>query len=378
MNRLSALRVGFVVPSFDKGGLERVALELYRACSRRGISATVFSQSGAFGALADEVDPADLVAVCNRHDNFFAEATARRITTLHYNYSTFQLREATEAGIRTIYTIHNYYTWLDDRSFAARAEIIRAASAVVAVSEGVKRYFEKRANWDGGRVQVILNGARFSGQFSTLAPITPKRGDRPHVFANVASFYRAKHHALLIRAAEILHQRGLEFSLLLIGGKGDERYEAEIEARLRKTPAKDCIQKLGFRPHEELERILRDEVDTVVMASIQEGGPIAALEALALGKRVILTDTGAARDMAVRMPHLVTVIPCAQDIETLDANAIERLSRNGDCRNLAPLVDAMAARIAAGPPSAPPPDTRFPFDMETFEEGHLRLIEGAG
>jgi glycosyltransferase involved in cell wall biosynthesis len=376
MNDANRLKVGFVVPSFDKGGLERVVLELYRACSQRGIAATIFSESGIFGELAQEVNPADLVGIGNQPNRFFAEISARRISCLHYNYSTLQLPEATAAGIRTVYVIHNYYTWLDDRAFADRAKAIGAASAVVAVSEGTREYFAKRAHWESHRIEIVLNGAAFSRQCHAPHCDNSARLPGPHVFANVASFHRVKHHMLLLRAAEILSERGLKFSLLLIGGGGDENYEAEIDARLGAIGTKSGVRKLGFKSHAELQRILASEVDTVVIPSLQEGCSVSALEALALGRPVILTDTGAARDVAAKLPELVTVIRSARDIGELNAASIDKLSRTGDCRNLTDLVEAMAVKIES-PVSTVSAAANFPFGMDSFATRHLATITGA-
>lgn len=337
--------IGIVVPSFDKGGLEQVALNLYRGYRALGCRAVVLVENNVAGAMLERLDSPDDAVILNREEGLFLETLAARdIDVLHYHYSSFGLAAARAFGIFTLYTLHNVYTWLDDAAFAHHAGQVREADRIVAVSSFVRDYFQRRSGCPLERIDLIPNGVDL-GWLDGRAPL-PELGlpEGRFVFAMPASTHPVKHHALAIAAAETLLSRRKDFQLLLLGNAGEEACEAEIEALIARSPAGPHITRAEYLPHDAMARFYREVADCVLLPTIQEGCSNVVLEALALDLPMILTDVGNARE-ARAMSRRVRVIEAAEDVERLTPARIAELSLTGRTRNHRALVEAMAATL---------------------------------
>jgi len=100
-----------------------------------------------------------------------------------------------------------------------------------------------------------------------------------------------KNHGDFLAAAGILsrERNGLRF---LIVGDGESRAGLEAETRRRGLGA--VVRFLGQRA--DLARVYAD-LDVVTLCSLNEGLPMALIEAMACGKPVVATDVGAVRDL---------------------------------------------------------------------------------
>lgn len=103
---------------------------------------------------------------------------------------------------------------------------------------------------------------------------------------------------------------------LLLVGDGDAAMRKSLEERARRTS--DRITFLGLR--RDLEQIHAD-ADLFVLSSDNEGTPVAAIEALAAGVRVVATDVGGLRDLLSRETGVL--VSKGQVLEIAEAMAAE-------------------------------------------------------
>jgi glycosyltransferase involved in cell wall biosynthesis len=114
-----------------------------------------------------------------------------------------------------------------------------------------------------------------------LDPSTP-------IVSTVGRLTKIKDHALLLRAFARLHVP----SALVLVGDGEERQA--LEALAVELGIRTRVHFLGFRT--DLERVLADST-VVALTSINEGTPVALIEALAASRPVISTDVGGVADV---------------------------------------------------------------------------------
>lgn len=346
MTDKAPLSVAIVVPSFDRGGLEQVALNLYRGYRAKGCRCIVLVERNEAGYMLGRLDDPAHGIILNGEGPLMLEVLAEhRVEVVHYHYSTFGLSEVRQLGLYTLYTLHNVYTWLDDAAFAHHAGQLLQADRVVAVSTLVRRYFRQRSGTPLDRVDVIPNGIDLDW-VSSDAPM-PDLGipEGRFVFALPASYFPVKHHPLAIRAAEQLALRRKDFQLVLLGGVGDPDYADHVNALVEGSTARDHITQIEVLPHDCMAAFYRSGADCILLPTLQEGCSNVVLEALAFDKPMILTDVGNANE-ARQLSQRVQIIDAAEEPEHLSPERIAELSRTGDCRNLRALVGAMTASLS--------------------------------
>jgi glycosyltransferase involved in cell wall biosynthesis len=143
------------------------------------------------------------------------------------------------------------------------------------------------------------------------------------VFGYVGRFVPIKDLSTLIRAFGLLAGRAPQARLMLVGD-GEQRSTLEqLAAELGLT---DRIWFAGWR--RDLDAVY-GSTDVAVLSSLNEGTPVALIEAMAAARPVIATADGGVRDV-VHHERNGLVVP-AQDPGAL-ADAMERLTRDSDTR----------------------------------------------
>lgn len=94
-----------------------------------------------------------------------------------------------------------------------------------------------------------------------------------------------------IRAARLIKKRQLEKVLFIVAGTGP--LEAELKQSARKLDIEKCFKFVGAI--QDMPRFL-NAIDALVLTSPFEGLGVIVLEAMAVGKPVIVTDSGGVRD----------------------------------------------------------------------------------
>jgi glycosyltransferase involved in cell wall biosynthesis len=139
--------------------------------------------------------------------------------------------------------------------------------------------------------------------------------DDVKLVAIIGRMVPVKDHATFIAAAAILAQRRADVHLVFVGGG---ELEAEVRADLERRGLAARAHLLGWS--RQLERIYAD-VDVVALSSVNEGTPVALIEAMASGVPVAATAVGGVSDI-LKLGARGELAP-ARDPPAL-ADAIER------------------------------------------------------
>ncbi len=163
---------------------------------------------------------------------------------------------------------------------------------------------------------VVYNGAPFE-QFDQVSRLKSKenREEGSWVIGMVGTLEAHKDQETLVRAAGILHRRGLDLSVLLIG-EGTRRPILEALISAEHAP----VELLGSRS--DIPDLLHTMDIFVFSTTCHEGLGIALLEAMAAGVPVIASDVPACREV-LDDGALGVLVPAGDG--TAFADAIERV-----------------------------------------------------
>jgi len=204
----------------------------------------------------------------------------------------------------------------------------RLSDALVAVSEGVKRDLVGYGVAHAERVRVIPLGLELDG----LSEALPSGGLRAEagfdgsgpVVGLVGRLVPVKDVPTFLAAAARIGERRPEVRFAVVGD-GEER--ARIEAERERLGLARAVSLLGWK--RDLRPVLGD-LDVVVNCSLNEGTPVALIEALAACRPVVATRVGGTPDLLAGGAHGLLVPP--RDPEALASAILEVLERPEDAR----------------------------------------------
>lgn len=362
------MNITHVVENLNRGGLERVVLDLVRLQQQQGHRCQVVCLFER-GALAHELDVAGIpVHACNKRKGLDLKALshvrrlvrAHRTDVLHsHNAAAHYLAVLASLGLGVGKVINTRHGMGGMRRWN-RAEMLYRASlvrtdAVAMVCEAASDGALEHGLVPHRKLRVVPNGLRVQ-EFSIATPAARERlrqslglPPRTQLVGTVGRLNWAKDQANLIRAYRRVREQLPDSALLLIGGG---KLRRELESCAREEGMNGAVHFLGDRSDV---RELLQGLDVFVLSSVSEGYSMALLEASATALPIVATDVGGNREI---VQHGVTgrVVP-ARDSEAL-AQAILDLLRNpqraASCGAAARLMmetrgslEAMAARYAA-------------------------------
>lgn len=339
--------IGLVVTSFDRGGLEQVVFNLYTSYRKQNKRCYILCEEDKIGHFVGKIiSPTDIYFYRKNPDLFLSYCERKNIKWLHYHYNTFLIDEMQKRGIRTIYTLHNVYTWLNDKEIVERSKKINSADLVVAVSMYIKDYYCKRTSTHRKHVHVIQNGINTEelDNLSLDSMFTRVGLGILHTdicLAFVASFHEVKHQMGMIGVMEKLIGNHPNVKLFFVGNIGHEEYYNSVKEAWTNSPAKGNIFHLPFIDHSQIGEFLRKTVDVFILPTIQEGCSNAVIEALYAGVPILMTDVGNAKD--IFMYESVTVVsPTYEDLYELGQSEISHLCMQKNNRNTDEIVGKLS------------------------------------
>jgi len=180
------------------------------------------------------------------------------------------------------------YEWLDRRH-------LRYMDHVVCVSHEQAKRVQRWCGVPRERISVIYNSARCeslacvdrAAARARLLELFPRDISPTYLVVGAGRLSPEKGFALLISAAEKLHQSGMRDLGVVIFGEG--RLRAALEEQIRRSRLAKQVILAGFRT--DLDHVLPG-ADVVVLPSFTEGMPNVALEAGAAGVPVVATAVG--------------------------------------------------------------------------------------
>ena len=343
---MSRLRVAMVSSRYlpHLGGVETHVSEVARRMAARGLEITVLTTDLTGGLPPIERDGQLTVrryaAWPRRADLYIAPALVRQIGRGGYDLVHVQgvnnflppmaLAAAQRSGIPTVATFHTgghssrMRTMVRGAQWQALRPLLRRTKALVAVCHYEVEVFARRLGLEPERIRLIRNGA----EPLPVGDSVPQICGSPLV-CSVARLERYKGHHRLISAMPALLDLAPDAHLAVVGRGGYEAPLRRLAARLRVEHAV-TLTSFDSTQREALGALLQSS-DVVALMSDYEANPVAVMEALALGRKVVVADTSGLSELAAE--GLATAVP-----------------PNAPPRELAGVL----ARVAALPDPVPP------------------------
>jgi glycosyltransferase involved in cell wall biosynthesis len=195
------------------------------------------------------------------------------------------------------HTFHSYFHPLTARFFRfVEARLARRTTRIVAVSESVKRDLVAYRIANEDQVVVIPLGLeldRFVTASRWRGDVRRELGLGPNapVICSVGRLVAVKNHRLLFQAMRDVVAHIPDAALVVVGDGGLRR---ELQRFAVSLSLAERTFFLGWR--DDLERIYAD-ADVVVNHSLNEGTPVALIEAMAAARPVIATRVGGNEDV---------------------------------------------------------------------------------
>lgn len=365
---IAPLNITHVVENLNRGGLERMVLDLVRLQQQQGHHCQVVCVFQR-GLLADELEATGIpVHACGKRKGPDLKAVVRMRRLIHrhgtqvlhtHNAVANYVAILASLGLR-VDTIINTRHGMGGLRRHSRAELLYRASLirtdmVATVCEAASQGVIKHGLIPRRKLCVVPNGLRVQ-DFTVTSPEARARlrqslglPAQASVIGTVGRLNWAKDQADLIRSFKHVREQ-LPDSVLVLVGDGSLR--AELEACARHEDVAAAVHFLGDRSDV---RELLQGFDLFALSSVSEGYSMALLEASATALPIVATDVGGNREI---VQHGVT--GCIVPARDIDALAQAMLSLLRDPEHAARLgaaartmmetrgsIEAMATRYAA-------------------------------
>ncbi len=194
------------------------------------------------------------------------------------------------------------------------------------------------------------------------APVQRMR-DEPLRLVHVASLNRVKDQPMLLRALALLGSSGVPFQADIVG---EDTLGGEVQALARRLGLLECVRFRGFVPHGELHPII-SAAHLMVVSSRHEAGPLAMLEAAALGVPTVGTAVGHLAEWApeaalavpvgdcVRLAAAIRVVASDEVLRQRLAHAAQQRACQEDADHTAQQFERLYAQLGVDAPLGAPP-----------------------
>jgi glycosyltransferase involved in cell wall biosynthesis len=308
-------RVLIVTPRYFPhiGGVENHVYQVASRLARSGIDVTILTADSS-GRLptVESMDGVNIRRVRSwpsREDFYFAPDIYRIITREHWDIVHVQsyhtlvaplaMFAAWQADIPYIVTFHGgghssrlRHSLRGVQQLMLRPLLFRAAR-LVAVAQFEISLFGKRLGLPQNRFTLIPNGADLQGAVGDLNETADE-----NLIVSIGRLERYKgHHRVIAAMPEILAQR--PGTRLWIAGDGP--YRSQLWTLAQKFGV-DHRVKIHAIPGREREKMARElsKAGLVILLSEYETHPLAVIEALTLGRPVLVADTSGLSELAQR------------------------------------------------------------------------------
>ncbi|MCP9485237.1 MAG: glycosyltransferase [Gaiellaceae bacterium MAG52_C11] len=201
---------------------------------------------------------------------------------------------ARRLGVPFVITEHAPWTgWLDRPGVARQAlPAARAAAVMMPVSTSVERTIHHYAG-EAVRTQVVpvgVDGERFR-------PTNGARDRDRILFVGFVNYMKGID--VLLRAMQLLHERGSNVRLVLAGGahyRNTLQQERELRALVTELGLEERVAFAGRQPPEEVSRLMAESAVLVLPSRAESFGAV-LVEALACGTPVVATRCGGPEDI---------------------------------------------------------------------------------
>jgi glycosyltransferase involved in cell wall biosynthesis len=277
-----------------------------------------------------------LVEACT----FLQRLVSLDITHVHAHFGTNSTTVAmlchALGGPSYSFTVHGPEEF-DKVEAIALPEKIRRAKFVVAISSfGRSQLYRWTALDDWSKIHIVHCGIdqSFRSAFSAIS-------ENPQLVC-VGRLSAQKGHLLLLEAARLLLEDGINFKIVLVG---DGELRSQLEARIDDYGLGSYFEITGWASSSEVRKYINSS-RAMVLPSFAEGLPVVIMESLALGRPVITTyiagmpelvesgvcgwmvPAGDVQDLAKAMREVL--IADISELENMGKIGIERVLQNHD------------------------------------------------
>lgn len=299
------MNITHFVESLDRGGLERMVLELVKYQHRQGHRCQVVCLYTS-GSLAHELDELGIaVTACGKRDGLDLTALARarrmvgdhatEVLHTHNAVAHYQAVLAT-CGLPVRQVINTRHGMGVNRRARRREWLYRRAlirtDTVVTVCEAARNDAIQRGIVPSAKARVVPNGIHVDA-FQTASPRAHERiarqlnlPENTRIIGTVGRLNWTKDQLGLIRAFRQVHEQHADTALVLIG---DGELRASLQQGAIDAGVADSVHFLGDRSDV---RDLLQGLDMFVLPSLSEGYSMALLEASAVALPIVATQVG--------------------------------------------------------------------------------------
>lgn len=339
------------------GGVETHVFEVCRRLVVNDVEVTVLtadpSRELATAEAADGVQIRRAPAWPARRDYYFAPGIYRAICGggwdlvhvqgCHTLVAPLAMLAARRAGIPYLVTFHTgghssrLRHALRGAQWTALAPLLRGAARLIGVSQFEAELFRRRLHLPAARFTVIPNGA----ELPAVDP--PSHSDTPGapLVVSIGRLERYKGHQRALAALPYLQER-LPGARLLILGSGP--YERELRKQALRLGVADAVEIAAIPPAERARLAATvQRAGLVTLLSEYEAHPVALMEALALGRPVLVADTTGVHELAER--GLARAVPLHAEPAALAEAMAEQIARPAAAPVALPTWDGCARRL---------------------------------
>jgi glycosyltransferase involved in cell wall biosynthesis len=335
------MNVLIVTPQFfpHQGGVETHVYEVGRRLVQRGIDLTILTSDPTGTRDKTEVLEGMHIlcvrAYPARRDLLYVPEIARVIARSQWDLIHCQgchtlvppmaMRAARRAGIPYVLTFHSggnssrLRNALRTTQWWLQRSLFAGAGKLIGVSAFEANYFRTLLHLPSEQFTVIPNGSQIDAP-ATLLPLAAS-ADAGHLIISLGRLERYKGHHRVIDALPTVLQHYHNVQLLILGGGSEE-------IALRRRAAR-----IGITDHVAIRAIPATErgamaatlaqAQLVTLLSDYESHPLAVMEALALRRPVLVTDTSGLSELAEQ--GLVRAIPLRSSPTTIGQAIIAQL-----------------------------------------------------
>ncbi|KAA0970586.1 glycosyltransferase family 4 protein [Aureimonas fodinaquatilis] len=214
-----------------------------------------------------------------------AEVGAQHIHA-HFGTNSAEVAMLTSmlSGIPYSFTVHGPDEF-DAPRFMKLGDKVHHAKFVAAISDFCASQIYRWAEFaDWGKIRIVRCGLDPAYVLEpSPAPIYPRR------LVTVGRLGGQKGHWLLVQAAALLKQRGVDFELVLVG---DGELRPDIEGLIAREGLGDTVTITGWASGDEVRHQIL-AARAMILTSFAEGLPVVIMEAYALGRPVLATEIAA-------------------------------------------------------------------------------------
>jgi glycosyltransferase involved in cell wall biosynthesis len=250
------------------------------------------------------------------------------------NSTTVAMLAAELAGTTYSFTAHGPEEFDKPISIALADKIQRSAFVAGVSSFGRSQLLRHTPAQTWDKVQVVRCGV--DAQFLEHPP-TPVPASKRLVC--VGRLCEQKGQLILIEAARLLAERGIEFELVFVG---DGEMRAEVERAVARHGLASRVRITGWSSGDDVRKEL-EQGRALVLPSFAEGLPVVIMEAFALGRPVVSTYVAGIPELV--RPGLNGWLVPAGSVDGL-AKALEELLNTPEAR-LTEMGSEGRARVAA-------------------------------